>query len=205
MAAPGRAPTELRAEIATNLGRFERIPTSAPGIPAAVALVVMQDADGRACMPMFVRAAGLSRHPGQFALPGGKVDRGEGAEAAAIRELREELGLEVEDGEVLGLLDDFDTQSGFTITPVVIWGGATVANLDPSRHEVAQLFLLTMPDLRAAVAGATRGASEDFCLELPWAAIYAPTAAILYQFSEVALDGRPTRVNDYYQPPFTRK
>jgi 8-oxo-dGTP pyrophosphatase MutT (NUDIX family) len=205
MAAPGKAPMELRAEIAINLGRFERIPTSAPGIPAAVALVVMHDAHGRACMPMFVRAAGLSRHPGQFALPGGKVDQGEGAATAAIRELSEELGLQVEDGAVLGLLDDFDTQSGFTITPVVIWGGATVANLDPSRHEVAQLFLLTMPDLRSAVAGATRGASEDFCLELPWAAIYAPTAAILYQFSEVALDGRSTRVNDYYQPPFTRK
>jgi 8-oxo-dGTP pyrophosphatase MutT (NUDIX family) len=205
MSAPGKASLELRTEIATNLRRFERIPTSTPGIPAAVALVVMHDAHGRACMPMFVRAAGLSRHPGQFALPGGKVDQGEGAEAAAIRELREELGLEVEDGAVLGLLDDFDTQSGFTITPVVIWGGATVANLDPSRHEVAQLFLLTMPDLRSAVAGATRGPSEDFCLELPWAAIYAPTAAILYQFSEVALDGRSTRVNDFYQPPFTHR
>jgi len=205
MAAPGRASIELRTEIASNLRRFERIPTSALGIPAAVALVVMHDAQGRAVMPMFVRAAGLSRHPGQFALPGGKVDQGEGAEGAAIRELREELGLEVEDGAVLGLLDDFDTQSGFTMTPVVIWGGATVASLNPSRHEVAQLFLLTMPDLRSAVAGAAQGASEEFCLELPWAAIYAPTAAILYQFSEVALDGRSTRVNDYYQPPFTRK
>jgi 8-oxo-dGTP pyrophosphatase MutT (NUDIX family) len=205
MAASGEAPIELRLQIAANLRRFERIPTSAPGIPAAVALVVMHDAGGRACMPMFVRTSGMTRHAGQFGLPGGKLDRGESPEAAAIRELREELGLTVEEGAVLGLLDDFDTQSGFTMTPVVIWGGATIANLDPSRHEVAQLFLLTMPDLRSAVAGATRGASEDFCLELPWAAIYAPTAAVLYQFSEVALDGRSTRVNDYYQPPFTRK
>jgi hypothetical protein len=62
-----------------------------------------------------------------------------------------------------------------------------------------------MPDLRSAVAGAPKGASEDFCLELPWAAIYAPTAAILYQFSEVALDGRATRVKDFYQPPFTHR
>ena len=202
MAAPGMAPIELRVEIATNLGRFERIPTSAPGIPAAVALVVMHDAHGRACMPMFVRAAGLSRHPGQFALPGGKVDQGENAEAAAIRELREELGLSVDGGAVLGLLDDFDTQSGFTMTPVVIWGGATVADLDPSRHEVAQLFLLTMPDLRAAVAGARRGTSRAFCLELPWAAIYAPTAAILYQFREVALRGRNVHFGHIEQPFF---
>jgi 8-oxo-dGTP pyrophosphatase MutT (NUDIX family) len=205
MAAPGKASIQLRSAIAANLRSFERIATSAPRIPAAVALVVMQDADGRAVMPMFVRAAGLTRHAGQFGLPGGKLDRGEGPEDAAIRELREELGLEVEDGAVLGLLDDFDTQSGFTMTPVVIWGGASVANLEPSIHEVAQLFLLTMPELRAAVAGARRGTSRAFCLELPWAAIYAPTAAILYQFSQVALDGRSTRVNDYYQPPFTRK
>jgi 8-oxo-dGTP pyrophosphatase MutT (NUDIX family) len=203
--APGEAPIALRKRIASNLGRFERLATTAPGIPAAVALVVMQNADGCACMPMFVRPAGMSRHAGQFALPGGKVDPGEAPEAAAIRELKEELALEVAGRAVLGLLDDFDTQSGFTITPVVIWGGATVANLDPSRHEVAQLFLLTMPDLRSAVAGAPKGASEDFCLELPWAAIYAPTAAILYQFSEVALDGRATRVKDFYQPPFTHR
>jgi 8-oxo-dGTP pyrophosphatase MutT (NUDIX family) len=195
----------LRRTIAGNLERFDRLASSAPGIPAAVALAVLHDQDGRACMPMFVRAARLSRHAGQFGLPGGKVDRGEGPEAAAIRELREELGLEVDSGAVLGLLDDFDTQSGFTMTPVVIWGGATTANLEPSPDEVAQLFLLTMPDLRAAVAGARRGTSRAFCLELPWAAIYAPTAAILYQFSEVALDGRSTRVNDYYQPPFTHR
>jgi 8-oxo-dGTP pyrophosphatase MutT (NUDIX family) len=195
----------LRRKVAANLERFERIPTSASGIPAAVALVLMHDADGRAVMPMFVRSAGLSRHAGQFALPGGKLDADEVPQAAAIRELREELGLEVESPAVLGLLDDFDTRSGFTITPVVIWGGATVARLDPSRHEVAQLFLLTMPDLRSAVARATRGSSPAFCLELPWAAVYAPTAAILFQFSEVALDGRSTRVNDFYQPPFTHR
>jgi len=196
---------DLRDGIAGNLRRFERVASSAGGIPAAVALVMLHDEDGRACMPMFVRAAGLTRHPGQFGLPGGRVDAGEGPEQAAIRELREELGLAVDEGAVLGLLDDFDTQSGFTMTPVVIWGGGSSDSLEPSRHEVAQLFLLTMPVLRAAVAGARRGTSRAFCLELPWAAIYAPTAAILYQFSEVALDGRSTRVNDYYQPPFTRK
>ena len=209
MSAPDQGAAEggeaLRLAIAGRLRRFERIASSSPGIAAAVGLVVLDEEDGRACMPMFVRAAGLTRHPGQFALPGGKIDSGESAEAAAIRELREELGLMVDDGAVLGLLDDFDTQSGFTITPVVIWGGATVANLNPSRHEVAQLFLLTLPVLRSAVAGARRGTSRAFCLELPWAAIYAPTAAILYQFSEVALDGRSTRVNDFYQPPFARK
>jgi 8-oxo-dGTP pyrophosphatase MutT (NUDIX family) len=154
---------------------------------------------------MFVRAAGLASHPGQFALPGGKLDPGEGPEAAALRELREELGLAVAGDAIIGLLDDFDTRSGFTITPVVVWSGAGADALEPSDDEVAQLYLLHFDDLRSAVAGARRGTSRSFCLELPWGPIYAPTAAILYQFSEVALDGRPTRVNDFYQPPFARR
>lgn len=154
---------------------------------------------------MFVRSASHSRHAGQFALPGGKVDSGESANAAAIRELREELGLAVGGQAILGSLDDFDTQSGFTITPVVIWGGATMGDLEPSNDEVAQLFFLTLVELQSAVAGARRGTSRAFCLELPWGPVYAPTAAILYQFSEVALHGRPSRVNDFYQPPFARR
>lgn len=195
----------LRTSVSSNLKRFPRLPASARGIPAAVALVVFDSGDGSACLPIFVRAAGLASHPGQVALPGGKVEIGERPIEAALRELHEELGLAVDDGAVLGLLDDFDTFSGFTITPVVVWGGATMSNLEPSADEVAQLFFLTLEDLSAAVARARRGTSRAFCLELPWGLVYAPTAAILYQFSEVALDGRPSRVNDFYQPPFARR
>jgi hypothetical protein len=64
---------------------------------------------------------------------------------------------------------------------------------------------LNLGQLRLAVAGAGRGTSRNFRLELPWSPVYAPTAAILYQFSEVALDGRTSRVNDFYQPPFARR
>lgn len=174
-------------------------------MPAAVAVVVLEDGAGEACIPVFLRAAGLPSHPGQFALPGGKLHSGEGPEAGAIRELSEELGLFASSDAVIGLLDDFDTQSGFTITPVVMWSSVAAAELQPSSGEVAELFLLRLSDLRRAVGGAKRGTSRDFCLELPWGPVYAPTAAILYQFSEVALDGRATRVNDFYQPPFARR
>ena len=184
---------------------FERVAAQAPQVPAAVAVVVLQDGTGEPSIPMFVRSAGHARHAGQFALPGGKVDSGEAANVAALRELREELGLAVGEDAILGSLDDFDTQSGFTITPVVVWGGADVTDLEPSRDEVAQLFFLPLGELQSAVAGARRGTSRSFCLELPWGPVYAPTAAILYQFSEVALNGRPTRVNDFYQPPFARR
>jgi 8-oxo-dGTP pyrophosphatase MutT (NUDIX family) len=195
----------VRGNIASNLQLFRRVPASEPLVPSAVAVVVLDDGNDAACIPLFVRAAGLASHPGQFALPGGKVDRGESAETAALRELREELGLAVSHDGILGSLDDFDTRSGFTITPVVVWGGSAAAELEPSPGEVAELFLLTLADLRSAVGSAKRGTSRAFCLELPWGPVYAPTAAILYQFSEVALDGRPSRVNDFYQPPFTRR
>ncbi|HEY2597316.1 MAG TPA: CoA pyrophosphatase [Candidatus Dormibacteraeota bacterium] len=170
-----------------------------------MAIVVLEDGDGEACIPVFLRAAGLASHPGQFALPGGKLHGGEPAEAGAIRELGEELGLVAGTNAVIGLLDDFDTRSGFTITPVVIWSSAPATDLQPSAGEVAELFLLKLTDLRAAVGSAKKGASRAFCLELPWGPVYAPTAAILHQFSEVALDGRSTRVKDFYQPPFARR
>jgi 8-oxo-dGTP pyrophosphatase MutT (NUDIX family) len=195
----------LRASIASNLRLFQPTSTSEPLIPAAVAVVVLQGDGGEPVIPLFVRPAGITRHAGQFALPGGRLDPGEDAGAAARRELREELGLAVHADSVVGSLDDFDTRSGFTITPVVIWDGGSAAELEPSLDEVAELFLLKLEDLRAAVAGARRGASRSFCLELPWGPVYAPTAAILYQFSEVALNGRPIRVKDFYQPPFARR
>jgi 8-oxo-dGTP pyrophosphatase MutT (NUDIX family) len=181
------------------------VPAAAPLVRAAVAVVLLHDGDGEPCIPLFVRSAGLARHPGQFALPGGKLNAGERPEAAALRELREELGLTVTNAGIIGSLDDYDTRSGFTITPVVVWGGTAASELEPSDDEVAEVFLLKLADLQSAVAGARRGTSRAFCLDLPWGPVYAPTAAILYQFSESALDGRASRVNDFYQPPFARR
>lgn len=143
----------------------------------------------------------MSRHAGQMALPGGRLHEGEGAEDCAIRELHEELGLSVGSEDVVGLLDDFDTRSGFTITPVVIWTTAETSALQPSKFEVAELYVITIPELRGAVSAARPG--QAFSLRLKRVEVFAPTAAILYQFSEVALEGRETRVTDFYQPPFT--
>jgi ADP-ribose pyrophosphatase YjhB (NUDIX family) len=168
-------------------------------------VVVLENGDGEASIPLCLRPTGLASHPGQFALPGGKLHSGERAEAGALRELGEELGLVAGAEAILGLLDDFDTRSGFTITPVVMWSSSPAGELRPSAAEVAELFLLKLSDLRSAVRSAKPGTSRAFCLELPWGPVYAPTAAILYQFSEVGLDGRPTRVNKFYQPPFARR
>jgi 8-oxo-dGTP pyrophosphatase MutT (NUDIX family) len=195
---------DLRGAISRNLLRFERRASPQPLIPAAVAVVLLQ-VEGSAGLPIFQRTLGMSRHAGQMALPGGKVHAGEDAHECAIRELHEELGLAVDRSDVLGVLDDFDTRSGFTITPVVVWSGAGAATLRPSVSEVRELFLIGIPELRQAVASARPGVSPSFSLRLPRVEVFAPTGAILYQFSEVALDGRSCRVADFYQPPFTHR
>src|ERR1700687_2086535 len=127
--------------IAANLRGFSRVPSNESLAPAAVAIVVM-DADRAPCVPIFQRTSNMSRHAGQMALPGGRLHEGETAQECAIRELHEELGLTVGAEGIVGLLDDFDTRSGFTITPVVIWSGASTAELRPSKFEVAQLFVI---------------------------------------------------------------
>lgn len=191
--------------IAANLGRFQRVASESPRTRAAVAVVVMRDERGRACVPVTQRAGDLARHAGQMALPGGKLNEGESAESAAIRELHEELGLTATPDAALGLLDDFETRSGFTITPVVMWSESTSASIVPSRGEVARIFLLSLEEVRAVVAHAAVGTSPSFHLEFSWGSMYAPTAAILYQFRDVALAGRSTRVAGFYQPPFTHR
>jgi 8-oxo-dGTP pyrophosphatase MutT (NUDIX family) len=138
-----------------------------------------------------------------MAIPGGRTHAGEDAIAAALRELEEELGLHCDRADVLGMLDDFDTVSGFTITPVVVWSGARAAELTPSPDEVQLLFVVPISMLRDAVVAAGRGAA--FSLKLPMVEVFAPTAAMLYQFSEVALDGRSVRVADFFQPPWTHR
>jgi len=195
---------ELRGVIEANLRAFSRVSSPSPQRPAAVA-VVLVDLDGEPSVPIFQRTAEMSRHPGQMALPGGRLHQGETVEACAIRELHEELGLEVAPDGVLGALDDFDTRSGFTITPVVIWSGTDAGALVPSTSEVAHLFVVPVPSLRAAADDAGRRPSGSFSLRLPSVEVFAPTAAMLYQFSEVALAGRTVRVADFYQPPWTHR
>ena len=137
----------FRARVRKNLAGFERRPIAPDGRrPAAVAVVLLPDEDGRACFLLTRRTATLRAHARQWALPGGRLDAGETAEAAALRELSEEVGLELAPGTVLGLLDDYGTRSGFIITPVVAWAGETVT-LAPNPAEVAHVYKVPLTDL----------------------------------------------------------
>src|SRR5271167_2058347 len=83
----------------------------------------MVDVSGGAAFLLCRRTSRLNSHPAQWALPGGRLDPGEDAVDAALRELDEEVGIKLAAPAVLGLLDDYPTRSGYVITPVVLWGG----------------------------------------------------------------------------------
>lgn len=196
---------ELRRTLEDHLSRFERRSAPLDGrLPASVALVVVPDERGRAAVVLTVRAAGLRRHGGQWAFPGGRRDPGEAPEAAALRELEEEIGLSLPPAHVLGCLDDYPTRSGFVITPVVVWGIREAA-LHPDPREVAAIHLLPVEELGLENVVLQPGPEKDrpiLALSLPVDLVFAPTAAILHQFAEVAIRGRDTRVDHFEQPRF---
>lgn len=194
----------LRDRIRSNLRTFDPVASKEDGSAAAVAIALLRGNDGETALPLFLRSESLARHSRQMGLPGGRVEAGEDAQAAALRELHEELGVAAGPDSVLGMLDDFVTRSGFVITPVVVWSAAHVHSLRPEGGgEIARLYSVSLPELERAAASAPPGATADFCLPFVWGDVYAPTAAILFQFNEVAVHGREARVRDFYQPPFT--
>lgn len=204
-----RADEKLRERIRSNLASHERwVETDVTLRPAAVAMTVMADAEGDACFVITRRVSSLRKHSGQWALPGGRIDDGEDPTVAALRELDEEIGLRCAEDDVLGLLDDYPTRSGFRITPVVVWAPREL-ELRPNPAEVAEAHRPRIADLDAP--GIPKlfdlGVSDRPVLSVRMLGqdIFAPTAAVVYQFREVAIHGRTTRVRHYDQPPFAWK
>jgi 8-oxo-dGTP pyrophosphatase MutT (NUDIX family) len=194
----------LRGRARANLTSFERRTVRVDGRKAAaVAVVLLPDEEGRGCFLLTKRAPTLRAHTGQWALPGGRMDAGESAPVAALRELQEEVGLTLGGDTELGLLDDYPTRSGFVITPVVFWAESP-GTLTPNPAEVARVHLVPLevldaPDVPRFISIPE---SDRPVIQLPilGSLIHAPTAAVIYQMREVVSHGRPTRVDHLEQP-----
>lgn len=111
---------------------------SAPLMNAAVLVAVTDRAEPGVILTQ--RTDTLSRHPGQIAFPGGRIDPGDsGPVAAALREAEEEIALPRDRVTVIGEADRYRTVTGFEVTPVI---GIVPPDLIliPSAAEVAQVF-----------------------------------------------------------------
>ncbi|MBB5783660.1 NUDIX hydrolase [Nonomuraea jabiensis] len=190
----------LQEQIRSHLAAFDRrqVPPTGGVRRAAVTVCVLEDAE-RVPYTILIKRAAHGRNPGQWALPGGRMDDGERAVDAALRELAEETG--VTGVEVAGMLDDFVTDSGFVITPVVAFGGVQQPVADP--REVASVHDVPLEWFLAPGVPRWRGKLLQMPLG-PSIVVHAPTGAILWQFAEVALRGREQRVFDVKQPRWTR-
>jgi len=159
--------------------------------------------------PTFVltrRALTMRRNAGNYALPGGNLDPGEDAAAGALRETHEELGVSLGPDAPLGLLDDFVTLGGHRVTPVVLWSDERLKlKPDPVEVHVAWRVPLAQLDHPDSPRRLAHDGSADPILQMRlrngW--VNAPTAAWLYQFREVALHGRWTRLDGVGQPAWT--
>ncbi len=148
---------ELRARLAGRDGTVPDLPSdalAAPAtsddvadlpkrvlIPSAVLVPIIHGAEPGILLTK--RTATLSSHAGQVAFPGGRLDPGEDALTAALREAREEVGLPADLVEVTGCLPDYATGTGFRITPVI---GLLAPGFVPvpSAAEVEEVFALPL-------------------------------------------------------------
>lgn len=211
---------ELLWHIRTNLNRFDIRTNDKEGLKQAAVAITIVDIKhdpeihdipfceswiSDAAIILTRRALKLRKHPGQWALPGGRMDAGENPEATALRELEEEVGLKLNVDRIIGRLDDYNTRSGFAIKPVVIWGGSGV-KLTANPEEVASIHRIPLAEFMRQDAPMLREIPESnhpvLLMPIGNSSIAAPTAALIYQFREVAILGRNKRVAHYDQPHF---
>ena len=209
---------KFRRLVESNLKEFDYIQASTDGRSAAVAVTIVDSGFGpvlsgmtqfkvwqeSASLILTRRSSRLRNHAGQWSFPGGRLEQGETPELAALREMREEIGLKVSEENIIGRLDDFVTRSGFIMTPVVCWAG-NQKKLEPNPAEVESIHRIPISEfLRDDAPLLDPGDGPHPVLRMPvgddW--IAAPTAAIIYQFREVAVLGKSTRVAHFDQPKF---
>ena len=153
-----------------------------PLTPAAVLAAVTERE--RPGFLLIHRPSNMRSHPGQVAFPGGKIDPGEDAVEAALREAHEELGIHSGDVTVIGTSDTYRTGSGYAITPVIAVVPPDL-ELHPSPTEVAAWFEAPVdfvfdPANQAVHSGFWQGQERRY-IEIMWQQhrIWGVTAGII--------------------------
>lgn len=155
-------------------------------VPAAVLIGVTDRT--KPGVILTVRREHMRTHAGQVAFPGGRIDPGEDAVSAALREAWEELGLEPQSAEVVGEVETYRTVTGYVVTPVL----AVVPPdqpLSPHEHEVADWFEAPLgfvldPANQQMKSALFRGRERHY-YEIVWndRRIWGATAAMLVNLS----------------------
>jgi len=198
---------EFRDAVAERCRDFPRIEYVGPELKrsaVAITLVDAGDGSGEAAFLLTRRAPKLRAHAGQWALPGGRCDPGETLREAALREFQEELGVALQDVDVLGVLDDYPTRSGYAIAPIVTWLD-DVGAVMPNPQEVASVHRIRLDHIGREDAVEFVAIPESdrpvIRLQIGQGFVHAPTAAVVYQLREL-IAGRVTRVSELEQPVF---
>jgi 8-oxo-dGTP pyrophosphatase MutT (NUDIX family) len=199
-----------RDDVRAALESFDRKagdPEAASRHAAVCLLLVPAEDPVEIALVLTRRAASMRAHAGQWAFPGGRVDEGESVRAAALREVREEIGLTIDDSRVLGQLDDYVTRSGYLMTPVVAWAVDLPFTPRAGEDEVASIHRIPLREVDVEPRFLTIPESDRPVIQVPLGDrfVHAPTGAILHQFREVVMHGRSTRVAEFEQPVFAWK
>jgi 8-oxo-dGTP pyrophosphatase MutT (NUDIX family) len=156
--------------------------------PAAVLMPIVRRAEGLTLL-LTERSAHLNTHAGQVAFPGGRIDPGEGAFDAALREADEEIGLPAHAITPLGFLPPYYSGTGFRVQPLVAVIPPDL-ELRPNPAEVERVFevpLATVLDLQRYRRGTIFWQGQErlfYILDYPGAYIWGVTAGIMRSFAE---------------------
>lgn len=199
----------LRQQVQNNLDSHPRIDVENQSLrKASVGIILVEAQEGKAGFILTRRSRGLRNHSHQYALPGGRIDPGETREETVLREVREEIGISASRNEIIGCLDEYETRSGFSITPIILWV-EDLSTMAPEPNEVDEILIIDLAELFRSDSPrwVEINESDKQVLQLPIRnrLIHAPTAALLYQFREVGITGNLLRTDHIEEPVWAWK